>query len=116
MEKTLLKIYEEINNSLAVSSDDGDKLYQKIDSFIREGLVVELDFSGIDVMTSAFLNAAIGQLYNTYTSEQLNSQLKIVKVVNEDIPLIKKVIERAKEYFADKRGFEDSANQAFYGS
>lgn len=115
MERTLLKISEEINNTMAVSSDDGDKLYQKIDFLIREGKLVELDFSEIDVMTSAFLNAAIGQLYNSYTSEQLNSQLRLVKVVKEDISLIKKVIERAKEYFANRKGFEDSANHALYG-
>lgn len=115
MERTLLKISEEINNTMAVSSDDGDKLYHKIDSLIREGKLVELDFSEIDVMTSAFLNAAIGQLYNSYTSDQLNNQLKLVKVVKEDISLIKKVIERAKEYFSNRKGFEDSANHALYG-
>ena len=115
MDKVVLKIAKEINNSLAVSSDDGDELFHKINSLIQKKQVVELDFSGIDVMTSAFLNAAIGQLYNSFTSDQLNKQLKLVRVVKEDISLIKKVIERAKEYFANRKGFENSANQAFYG-
>lgn len=115
MEYAYLKVAKEIENSLAVSSDDGDELFQKIDSMLKSGQIVEIDFSGIEVMTSAFLNAAIGQLYSSYTSVQLNKQLKLKNVNKEDIFLIKKVIERAKEYFANRIGFESLANRVIYG-
>jgi hypothetical protein len=111
-----LKIKELINRDIAVSSDDGDFVYEQIVKCINEKCVAELDFSGINILTTAFLNSAIGQLYNTYSSEQLNTSLKLKNVADEDRILFKKVIERAKEYFANKKGFEDSANKAIYGS
>jgi hypothetical protein len=112
----VLVIKDIIKGDTAVSTDDGDVVYQKIVAILELGNPVELDFSGINIMTTAFLNAAIGQLYSAFTSEQLNSLLKLVNVAADDRILFKKVIERAKEYFQNKKGFEDSANKAIYGS
>lgn len=110
-----LKIRVIINRDTAVSSDDGESVYDEIVKCINGNCIAELDFSGIEILTTAFLNSAIGQLYNTYSSEQLNTTLKLKNVADEDRILFKKVIERAKEYFANKKGFEDSANKAIYG-
>lgn len=104
------------NRDIAVSSDDGDLLFRKIDDLIKEKTIVELNFEGISLMTTAFLNSAIGQLYSKYTSEQLNTHLKLKNVAEDDRILFKKVIERAKEYFKNKKGFEDSADKAMYDS
>lgn len=110
-----LNIREIISRETAVSSDDGEIVYENIIKCIEGDQVAELDFSNISILTTAFLNSAIGQLYNTYSSEQLNNCLKLKNVADEDRILFKKVIERAKEYFANKKGFEDSANDAIYG-
>jgi hypothetical protein len=110
-----LKIKELIQGDTAVSSDDGEIVYNAIVNCIEKKCIVELDFSDITILTTAFLNSAIGQLYNTYKSDQLNTSLKLKNVAEEDRILFKKVIERAKEYFANKKGFEDSANKAIYG-
>jgi len=99
----------------AVSSDDGDILFAKIKDSIQNGKSVELDFSGVTLITTAYLNSAIGQLYSLFTSDQLNNSLKLKNVADEDKILFKRVILRAKEYFAHKKGFEDSADNAFYG-
>jgi len=110
-----LRIREFIGMDKAVSSDDGDILYKKITDEIQAGPIVELDFSGISMMTTAFLNSAIGQLYSLFTSDQLNQSIRLVNVADEDKVLFKKVINRAKEFFANRKGFEDSANKAIYG-
>ncbi|HEY5124526.1 MAG TPA: STAS-like domain-containing protein [Ignavibacteria bacterium] len=111
----LLKIKDFINGEKAVSSDDGDILFGRIVEEIKSGSIVELDFSGIIIMTTAFLNSAIGQLYSIFSSEQLNKSIKLINVENEDKILFKKVIDRAKEFFANRKGFEDSADNAIYG-
>ncbi len=110
-----LRIKELINRDTAVSSDDGEIVYKAIVNCIENNCIAELDFSDITILTTAFLNSALGQLYNTYKSDQLNTSLKLKNVADEDRILFKKVIERAKEYFANKKGFEDSANRAIYG-
>lgn len=111
-----LKITNIIDRDTAVSSDDGEIVFKQIDECLKSGKIAELDFSEISLLTTAFLNSAIAPLYNTYTSEQLNDALKLKNVEEEDRILFKKVIERAKEYFANKKGFESSANNAIYGS
>lgn len=111
-----IKVLEVINRDSAVSSDDGENVYTNIIDAITEGFIVELDFSGITLMTTAFLNSAIGQLYSKFSSEELNTSLKLKNVAQEDGILFKKVIDRAKQYQANKKGFEDSANDAIYGS
>jgi hypothetical protein len=111
-----IKVSEVINRDSAVSSDDGENVYTNILDAFKEGNIVELDFSDITLMTTAFLNSAIGQLYSKFTSEELNTSLKLKNVAQEDGILFKKVVDRAKQYQANKKGFEDSANSAIYGS
>lgn len=105
-----------IGSDTAVSTDFGDIVFQKIKSLLDSNLQVILDFGKIHLLTTAFLNAAIGQLYSEYNSDFLNQKVKLSNVAEEDKILFIKVVERAKEYFLDKKGFEDSANNAIYGS
>lgn len=111
-----IKVKEVINRDSAVSSDDGENVYTLILEAIKAGYIVKLDFSEISLMTTAFLNSAIGQLYSDYSSEELNMYLKLTNVAEEDGILFKKVVDRAKQYQANRKGFEDSANNAIYGS
>ena len=105
-----------INSDTAVSTDDGDLIYQRINDLLSKNQIVEIDFEGISIMTTAFLNAAIGQLYSNYVSEKLNDNLQLINVADDDKILFKKVITRAKEYFSDRDDFSDSADNVIYGS
>ncbi len=111
-----LKIKDIISRETAVSSDDGDIVYERIVDCIEGNCIAELDFSEITILTTAFLNSAIGQLYNNFSSSELNNAIILKNVADEDKILFKKVTERAREYFKNKKGFEDSANDVIYGS
>lgn len=67
-----------------------------------------LNFEGITVMITAFLNAAIGKLYEHFDSETLNERLKLENVAPNDRILFKMVVQRAKEYFANREIFEET--------
>lgn len=58
-----------------------------------------------------FLNAAIGQLYNDFNSEELASRLILSNVNKEDLPLFKKVTDRAKEYFRNEQEFSKTTKE-----
>lgn len=113
-----LVIKDIINSELAVSTENGNKVFKIVDDCLQQNEKVELDFEGITVMITAFLNAAIGSLYSKkeYTGEFLNEHLKLENVEKEDRILFKEVIQRAKEYFADKESFEKNSNDALYGN
>jgi hypothetical protein len=103
-----LRVYDIINTEKAISTEDGNKIFERIDQSFHNGENVVVDFSGIVMLISAFLNAAIGQLYSKYKSSFLNKTLTVNGMSNEDLVLLKKVIDRAKNYFRDKNTFEES--------
>lgn len=106
-------VIEVLDSSLAVATEAGEKIYALIVTPLLNGERVILDFSGISIMTTAFLNAALGQLYSTdsFTSDFLNKHLRLINVQEEDKPLFAMVIERAKEYYKNKEDFENSVNE-----
>lgn len=112
MKKIRINLFEQIGSTAAVSSEDGESLYKSIEKALEKtDLVVVLDFINIELITSTFLNAAIGQLYNKYDSPFLRKRLKVENMAREDLELLKKVVERAKEYFKDKKGFNASIKE-----
>ncbi|MDQ1769362.1 DUF4325 domain-containing protein [Labilibaculum sp. A4] len=98
----MIKLIDVLNSPAAVSSGGGQKVFEMIDQSFQKKETVILDFNGISLLTSAFLNAAIGQLYNKYNSDILIKLLKLENISNTDKMLLKQVVERAKEYFKNK--------------
>jgi len=111
-----VKITDIINGDTAVSTSEGNSIYALINENLKNKRVVIVDFEGVKFLTTAFLNAALGQLYsNTYSSEFLNEHLKIRNVTKSNVSMFEIVITRAKEYFRDKDGFEGTADSSLYG-
>lgn len=112
-----LIIKDIIGTDLAVSTENGNRVFEIVDAHLQKKEKIELDFAGITIMITAFLNAAIGSLYSKkeYTGEFLNEYLKLENVEKDDQKLFKDVIQRAKEYFANKDSFEKNSNDAIYG-
>lgn len=111
-----LKVSDIIDSNFAVATEDGQKIYDHLNQLLSQKLEVLLDFSDIQILTTAFLNAAIGQLYSKFNTQQIQPFLKLINVMEEDRILFKKVIERAKEYFAEKEKSELNSDQAIYGT
>lgn len=111
-------IKDVIDSELAVSTENGIKVFELVDSYLKHKEKVQLDFSGITIMITAFLNAAIGSLYSNkeYTGDFLNEYLVLENVEKDDRILFRDVIQRAKEYFANKESFEKNSNDAMYGN
>ncbi|MCO5950856.1 STAS-like domain-containing protein [Mucilaginibacter flavidus] len=108
-----LNIRETIGGDSALTPTSGELIYNIIQKEIGTNSAIDLDFKGIEIITSAFLNAAVGRLYAKYSSEELNALLHIKNISSDDLSILKKVIERAKEYFIDKRSFNERMDQTF---
>ena len=111
----MVNVKDIIKGDTAVSAELGGLVFDQIYTALKQESSIALDFGGVTLITTAFLNAAIGQLYKDFTSEMLNAHLKIVNVAPDDKPLFNLVIERSKLYFKDKKGFDTAANDAIYG-
>ena len=95
-----LKIVNVINSEFAVSPEDGDSIFNLIKEKVDSKEKIVIDFSNIDIMTTAFLNNAVGKLYNIYDKEKLNQYISMKNISKSDLNLVKKVIERAKIKFS----------------
>jgi hypothetical protein len=60
------------------------------------------------MLTSAFLNTAIGKLYGEYDEKTVKLHLSVEYMDDNDKLLLKRVIDTAKAYYKNPNQFEDS--------
>jgi hypothetical protein len=113
MQKELtISIFETVGSPLCVAADDGHKVYERLSAAIQQERKVILSFHNVSILTSAFLNTAIGQLYGKFSEEHIKSLLKVQDIQPEDISLLKRVVETAKQYFKDSQRFDQAVRDA----
>jgi Icc-related predicted phosphoesterase len=110
MKDTILKLstFEIVGSPYCVASGDGQRVYDRLASALKEGYRVVLSFHNVSIVTSAFLNAAIGQLYGEFTEDKIRESLEVSAMTPDDVALLRCVVETAKQYFADPRIFEQA--------
>lgn len=101
-----LQVAEIINSPLGISAEDGQKVFDRISQYISEGETVTLSFEHVTMLISLFLNVAIGQLYGCLKEEKIRTQLKVEGLSSDDLELLKRVIENAKKYYANKKSYD----------
>ena len=102
MDKELfIKVFEIVGARLCVASDDGERVHSQIAAALKEGKNVRISFTNVDSLTSAFLNSAIGQLYGEFPEDRIRSGLFVCDIEKDDLELLKRVVDTAKEYFKD---------------
>ena len=113
MKKNLvILIYEIVGSSMCVASSDGQKVYDRLSMALKEGHEVTLSFRNIKMLTSAFLNAAIGQLYGALPEDKIKALLHVQDIEKDDSALLKRVVATAKQYFKDPKKFEQAVRDA----
>jgi len=103
-----IKVTEVIGSNLCVSAEDGEALYGKLESALGTGRPVELDFSGVDLVISAFLNAAVGRLVEQRTPDEIHQLIDFTHLVDDDRELIDRVLENAVRYFENPSRFREA--------
>lgn len=107
MDRLEIRIYEVVGSELCVASEDGQKVFERIAAALRQGRKVQLSFQNVESLTSAFLNAAIGQLYHDFDENEIREKLLPPTHLDQDgMNLLKRVIDTAKEYFKDPEKFQ----------
>ncbi|MEL6326021.1 MAG: STAS-like domain-containing protein [Cyanobacteria bacterium J06626_23] len=91
----------EITGGYAIASDSGQQLYDRIYPQLQQSNPVTLDFADVTVFASAFFNFAIGQLLRDMSPADLNHLVKIENLSDHGKPILKRVIDNAKQYYSD---------------
>ncbi|MEX4003601.1 STAS-like domain-containing protein [Paraburkholderia sp. EG285A] len=104
----VVSISEVVEGPLCISAEDGQRVHDVIAARLRAKEPVAVSFAGIETLISAFLNAAIGQLYGEFSEVTIRELLTVVDMNREDLALLKRVVDNAKMYF-ENRDKVDSA-------
>lgn len=97
--KHVIKIINIIDSPLAISREKGKILFDEIVPIIKEQNTVVLDFSDLKTISSAFLNSALGALYNVLPPDKLTEYVKINpnSIDNYQAETIKIVLNNARK-------------------
>jgi len=100
-----IQIANIIGNLYAVEAEEGQKVFELIKKAFEEKRKVVLSFLNIEMMTTAFLNMAIGQLYKDFSEEKVKEYLSVENISDSGIAILKRVVDTAKLYYKDPNTF-----------
>lgn len=104
-----LKIFDIVGSPVWVSTEDGQKVFEKITAAFKADRAVELSFANRENLITAFLNAAIGQLYGgTYEESFLKEHLVFSDISDDDRAMLDRAIQNAKRYFANRQAYDQA--------
>ncbi|CAM2076738.1 MAG: DUF4325 domain-containing protein [uncultured Clostridium sp.] len=94
-----LMIKDIIGSDIASDNEQGDLIFDEIVSGVdNHEKQIFLDFSDLKLITTAFLNNAIGKLYKKYSMQELKGLLKVKNIKNKnDLELLRLVVLNAIE-------------------
>ncbi len=109
-----LKLSGIVGSGLCVAASDGQRVFVEIESAIKSGRKVCLSFQGVEDLTSAFLNCAVGQLYGKFPEQEISEKLSIREdsASAEDLVLLHRVTERARDFFKNPKRHRAAAKNA----
>jgi len=95
-----------IGDEYAVEAVEGQKVFLIIKQAFEENKKVVLCFLNVKMLTAAFLNHAIGELYRDFSEEFIQENLKIENLNESGIVKLKKVVDTAKLRYNDPDFYE----------
>jgi len=106
--EVIVRVFDIVGGPLCVSAEDGQRVHDKIAPLLREGNKVALSFEQVETLISAFLNAAVGQLYGEFPEERIRELLSVRGMDADDLAVLKRVTDNAKKYFANPKAFDEA--------
>ena len=107
-DEIVVRVFDIVGSPLCVSADDGQTVHYKIAPLLRDNRKVVVSFERVETLMSAFLNAAIGQLYGEFPEERIRELLSVRDMTSEDLTMLKRVVDNAKVYFKNRKQFDQA--------
>lgn len=105
MEEKTIYVDQLITCHKGITPDEGKPILDDITKSFNEKIKVNLDFTNVELMTTACLNVAIGDLYRSFQSETIRGYLNIVGCSDSLTQRILKVIKTAKSFYQNPEQF-----------
>jgi transcriptional regulator len=107
-EQITIRVVDITGSQLGISAEDGQKVFDKIAPLLKQGNQVNISFDQLTTIISLFLNAAVGQLYGVFDENTLKSALHVSGLADDDMVMLKRVVDNAKRYYANAQNFDEA--------
>jgi hypothetical protein len=104
--QTNINVANVIGDVYGVEADEGQKMYALVKKAFAEDHKVVLSFLNIEMLTPAFLNTAVGQLYKDYSEEKIKENLRVENISTSGKVILKRVVDTAKLFYKDPETFQ----------
>lgn len=111
MDKITINVVNVIGDVYGVEAGDGQKVYELIAKAFKEKKKVILSFQNVEMLTTAFLNTAVGQLYKDFSESDIKDNLSVSEISNSGKVALKRVVDTAKLYYKDPEAMQRSINE-----
>jgi hypothetical protein len=92
---------QELVGHRCMTVEQGTPVYVALSHLLRSGEQAVLDFSGVIVCTSPFLNASIGRLLRDFSPQELDGLFRIENLTPVGVSLVRPFIEDSTDYSRD---------------
>jgi len=110
MDNSTINIVNAVGDSFCVEAEDGQKVFELINKVLAEKRKVTLSFLNVEMLTTAFLNTAIGQLYRDFSEDLIRENLMVENLSQSGLVSLKRVVDTAKLYYKDPDAMQRSIN------
>lgn len=102
MEKNEIIVKDIINSKIAINDKDGDTIFNTIIEKANENLdPIILNFDGIDLVNTAFLNNAVGKLFDSNLFDLKTNRVLIQNMSPDKLELLKETISVARDKYVN---------------
>ncbi len=84
MSKIKIGIYAITGDSFCVAAEDGEKVFAQIKKALLERKKIDISFLNVEMLTSAFLNTSIGNIYGEFDENKIKDSLTVSDISDED--------------------------------
>ena len=111
MENIKISIVNTIGDVYGIEADDGQKVFDLIVKAFRDDKKVTLSFQNIEMLTTAFLNTAVGQLFGKFSEDFIRGHLEVSDISDSGKVALKRVVDTAKLYYKDPEILKKSIDE-----
>lgn len=111
MDAVSIEIINVTGDSFCTEAEDGQKVFTLVSKALTENKKVSISFLNVEMLTTAFLNTAIGQLYDDFSEEFIKNHLSVAELSESGRVSLKRVVDTAKLYYKNPGAMEQSINE-----
>lgn len=104
----IVDVFNIVGSEHCVEADDGEKVYQIIKKAFDEGKKIVISFQNVEMMTTAFLNTAVGQLYRDFSDDSIKRAISVDHISPSDSIKLRRVNQTAKMFYKSPERMQET--------